>query len=162
MRISWRSTGFAARPTNSGCVFTSLRRSAAALLKSSAQHRFVQPQLLRDAGGPFRAQYPIRNLLHIRQQKIDGSQLAFRGGHIHMSRTRNQVIDVRRRFFDQLDVSVRALLADEFVRIGLARERQDADFKILLQENGDGPLGSRLARGVGIVVHDYAFGEPTE
>ena len=56
MRISRRSTGFADCRTSSGCNFTSLRRSLAALLSAARNTGSSRSKLLRNPRGPLRAQ----------------------------------------------------------------------------------------------------------
>ena len=75
---------------------------------------------MSDTRGPFRAQDPVGNLLHVRQQKIHRSHFSFAGGQIHLPGAADQVVDIRWSFFEQFDVSVGALFTYEFIRIGFA------------------------------------------
>ena len=127
-----------------------------------AEDGLVEAELLGDAGGPFGAQEAIGNFLDVGQQEIYGVALPFSGGEVHAARAGDEVVDVGRRLFQKLDVGVFALFADEFVGVGFAGEREDADFVVLFEKKRDAALGGGLAGGVGVVVDDDAMGEAGE
>ena len=111
-----------------------------------AEDGFVEAELLRDAGRPFGAKKAIGNFLNVGEKEIDGVALPFSGGEIHAARAGDEVIDVGRRLFQEFDVGVFALLADEFVGIGFAGEREDADFEVLFEQKRDASVRWRFGR----------------
>src|SRR5580704_3014160 len=127
-----------------------------------AKDGFVETKLLRDAGGPFGTQNGIRNFLNVGQQEIYGVALPFSGGEVHAARASDEVVDVGRRFFEELDVGVFALLANKFVGIGFSGKREDTNFVILLEQEGDAAFGGSLSGDVGVVVDDDAAREARE
>ena len=86
-------------------VAPALRRGA---LERFAQHRLLDSQLFRDLRRPLRAQQPVRNPLHVRHQKIHSPQLSFAAREVRLPRSRDQIIQVRRRRPEQLAVFRRA------------------------------------------------------
>ena len=128
----------------------------------SAEDGFVEAKLLGDARGPFGTEEAIRNLLDVRQQKIYGVALPFSSAEVHAARAGNEVIDVGWRFFEEFDVGVFALLADEFVGVGFSGECENANFIILFKKERNAAFGGGLASGVGVVVDDDAMREARE
>ena len=100
--------------------------------------------------------------MNVGEEKIYGVALPFPGGEVHAARAGDEVVDVGRRFFQNFEVGVFALLADEFVGVGFARKRENADLEILFEEKRDGALGCGLAGVVGVVVDDDAAREAGE
>jgi hypothetical protein len=134
--------------------------------ESGAKHGFINAELLGDARGPLRTKQTVGNFLEIREQEIEGAQLPFSGGEIHLAGATDEVVDVRRRIFQGFDIRLGAFFADEEIGIGLfiadGGKSEDANFEILFKEERDGALGGSLAGRVGIVVDDDALGETAE
>ena len=76
--------------------------------------------------------------LEVGEQEIQGTEFAFAGGEIHLTGASDQVVDVRLRFFQRLDVAFGSLFADEEIRVGFfvadRRKRENADFEIVFEK----------------------------
>ena len=95
-------------------------------------------------------------------QKIESRHTSVRGSAIHQSRAADQIVQIRRSLRQKFLVSLRALLFQEFVRIGTARKRKHSDVKLFFEQKDERPLSSRVSRGVRIVIHHNSPREPAE
>ena len=118
--------------------------------ESGAKDRFINAELLGDARGPLGTKQAIGNFLEIGEQKIEGAQLPFSGGEIHLASATDEVVDVRRRILQRFDIRVGAFFTDEEIGIGFfvanGRKSEDANFEILFEEERDGALGGEPGR----------------
>src|SRR5262249_17215244 len=125
-----------------------------------AEHGLFQPQLLRDARGPFRAQYAIRNSLHVRQQKIDGSKLSLAGSQIHLTRPADEIMNVWWWFFELFLVALCALFANVQIGIGFlvsdGGKCEHANFEILFEQRRKRTFRRRLSCDVRVIIYDDA------